>query len=157
MTLKPAPYRAFRDHMEDAEALLRYAIAFKDQRSRRMRPELRDRVGQALNIPKRDRDKLDRLQSGDMFVVFTPNGNLSREHFRDLRPLLRQSLVAACAALETYVADKAVELLVPLLATDILERDMKAIQLTVGEWHSIERGYRRRGWGIRKIVDESHT
>ena len=104
---KPKPYAAFKDNIADAEALLNYAIAFENRRSRSMRRELRGHIGDALRVPQKQRDKLDCLESDDVFLVFLPGGSLNRGHFRDLRPLLRQSLVAACAALETYVADKA--------------------------------------------------
>ncbi len=133
------PYKAFEDNIGDAEALLSYAVAFTNQRSRRMRTELRDRVGDALNIPQRERDQLDCLQSSDIFMVFAPGGNLGREDFRDLRPLLRQSIVAGCAALETYVADKAMKFVRQALDADNPPRRLKDIPLTVGLWIEIER------------------
>ena len=151
---KPKPYQAFKDNIGDAEALLGYAVAFKNQRSRRMRREIRERVGDALRIPQSQRDQLDCLQSDDVFVVFTPDGNLGREDFTDLRPLLRQSLVAACAALETYVADKAIEFVGPAVRADTPYRRMKDIPLTVGRWVEIERIYKNRGSAIRSVVVE---
>ena len=151
---KPKPYQAFKDNIGDAEALLGYAVAFKNQRSRRMRREIRERVGDALRIPQSQRDQLDCLQSDDVFVVFTPDGNLGREDFTDLRPLLRQSLVAACAALETYVADKAIEFVGPAVRADTPSRRMKDIPLTVGRWVEIERIYKNRGSAIRSVVVE---
>ena len=94
------------------------------------------------------------LESDDLFVVFMPSGDLSRDRFTDLQPLLRQSLVAACAALETYVADKAMEFVGPALKSDELPARMKSIGLTVGHWAEIEEKYKRRGWGIRPVIDE---
>ena len=149
----PDPYKAFRDNIGDAEALLSYAVAFENQRTRGMRRELRDRVGDALNIPQNQRDQLDCLESEDVFMVFLPGGNLGRANFSDLRPLLRQSLVAACAALETYVADKAMEFVGQSLRADAHSRRMKDIPLTVGRWVEIET-YQRRGWAIRSVVEE---
>ena len=151
---KPKPYQAFKDNMEDAEALLGYAVAFNNQRSRRMRKELRDRIGDALSIPQRQRDQLDCLQSKDVFMVFPPGGELSRDHFRDLRPLLRQSLVAACAALEAYVADKAMEFVGPAIRATSPPPRMRNIPLTVGRWIEIERTYERPGWAMRDVVEE---
>ena len=155
MPSKLRPYDAFNDNMADAESLLRYAVAFKNQRLRRMRPELRDSIGKALKIPQGERDELDRLQSKDLFVVFTPRSNLTRQDFTDLRPLLRQSIVAACAALETYVADKAMDFVGSIISVNAPPTGgLKDIQLTVADWHYIERTYERRGWGIRRIVQE---
>ena len=111
---KPTPYESFRNNMRDAEALLELALAFDNRRSRRMRAELRTKVGKALGYSQKEREELDCLESDDLFVVFLPNGKLSRSDFSDRHPLLRQSVVAACAALETYVADKAMELLGPV-------------------------------------------
>ena len=94
------------------------------------------------------------LESDDLFVVFMPCGDLSRDQFTDLQPLLRQSLVAACAALETYVADKAMESVGTVLKSDELPPRMKSISLTVGHWAEIEEKYQRRGWGIRSVIDK---
>lgn len=147
-------YQAFRDNFGDAEALLNYAVSFENQRTRGMRLELRNRVGEALRIPRKERDQLDCLESDDIFLVFLPTGNLNRDHFLDRRPLLRQSLVAACAALETYVADKAMDFVGPAIRAEAPPRRMRNISLTVGHWIEIERTYKRRGRGIRNAVEE---
>ena len=120
MGAKLTPHEAFADNIEDAKALMSYAHAFKNKRNQRMRQELRSRVGDALKVPVNQQEKLDCLESDDLFVVFMPDGDLSRERFTDLQPLLRQSLVAACAALETYVADKAMEFVGGTLNSDDL-------------------------------------
>ena len=151
---KLSPYEAFVDNIEDAKALMSYARAFKNKRNRRMRQELRSRVGDALKVPVNRQEDLDCLESDDLFVVFMPDGDLSRDRFTDLQPLLRQSLVAACAALETYVADKAMEFVGATLDADDLPSRMKSISLTVGRWAEIEKKYTRRRWGIRSIIDE---
>ena len=139
--------------MKDAQALIRCARAFKNKRNRRMRQELRSRVGDALKVPVNQRGALDCLESDDLFVVFMPGGDLSRDQFVDLQPLLRQSLVAACAALETYVADKAMKFVGDTLRADELPSRMKSIPLTVGNWAEFEKKYKRCGWGIRSIID----
>ena len=154
MIAKPTPHDAFKDNIADAEALLNYTLAFKNQRKRRMRRELREKVGDALNIPAKQREELDCLESDDLFVVFKPGGSLKREHFGDLRPMLRQALVAACAALETYVADKTMRYVGAALKADELPPRMKDIPLTVGHWADIEGKYQRRVWGIRSVVDD---
>lgn len=96
---------AFEDNLADARCLLLRVEGFTNRRSRRMRKELRDRVGEALRIPRRDRADLDCLESDDVFVTFKPGSDLTTNDFLDHDPLLRQSLVAGCAAFETYVAD----------------------------------------------------
>ena len=154
MATKPRPHDAFIDNLADAEALLSYALALKNERSRRMRRELRERVGEALNVPAKQRDGMDCLESGDLFVVLKSEGRLKRENFDDLRPMLRQSLVAACAALETYVADKAERYVGNALKADELPPRLKDIPLTVGHWAEIEENYERRVWGIRPVVIE---
>ena len=153
MGTKPSPYEAFLDNIADAKALMTYARTFKNKRNRRMRQELRSRVGDALKVPVNQQEGLDCLQSDDLFVVFMPGGGISRDQFKDLQPLLRQSLVAASAALETYVADKAMEFVGAALRADELPNRMKSISLTVGHWAEIEEKYKRRRWGIRSIID----
>ena len=140
--------------MADAEALIRYARALKNDRRRRMRQELRTQVGAALRISRDQREQLDCLENRDLFVVFKPDGSLGRDHFTDQQPLLRQSVVAACAALETYVADKVMESVGDALRADPIPARMKDIGLTVGQWSEIERTYKRRGWGVRDIVED---
>jgi len=74
-----------------------------------MRRELRESVGTALKLPQREWDKLDCVESGEVFVVLKGDGTIRREHFdeQELRPLLRQAIVAIAAAVESYVAEKA--------------------------------------------------
>lgn len=81
MAKKLTPYEAFQVNMQDAEALLSYARAFRNKRTRGMREELPTRVGQALKVPVGRRDELDCLESDDVFVVFKPNGKLGRDEF----------------------------------------------------------------------------
>ena len=154
MATKRSPYQAFADNIEDAKTLMIYARAFENKRSRSMRQELRSRVGDALKVPVSQQEDLDCLESDELFVVFMPGRDIKRDQFADLRPLLRQSLVAACAALETYVADKAMEFVGVALRADELPNRMKSIGLTVGHWAEIEEKYKRRGWGIRAVIDE---
>ena len=150
------PFETFEANMQDARSLLEYAVAFRNRRSkRRMREELRDRVGEALKVPVKERERLDCIESDDLFVVFMPDGDLQRDRFDDLRPLLRSSLVAACAALETYVADRTLDFVGPLITKRELTPRLRDIPLTLGDWEDIEKGYERRGRGIKNIVDES--
>ena len=151
---KLKPYEAFKDNMRDAEFLLTLADSLANRRSRGMRSELRFKLGEALRVSPKKRDQLDCLESQDVFLLFLPDGRLSRDDFRDRRPLLRQSLIAACAALETYVADKAMDFVGPALRSDSPPTRMKDIALTVGHWIEIEQIYERRGRGIRNIVEE---
>lgn len=149
------PFDTFQSNMQDARSLLEYAVAFRNQRSkRRMREELRDRVGEALKVPVKERDRLDCIESGDLFVVFMPGGFLQRERFDDLRPLLRSSLVEACSALETYVADRTLDFVGPLITKRELTPRLRDIPLTLGDWADIETRYERRGRGVRRLVDE---
>ena len=74
-----------------------------------MRRELRDTMGKALNYPRKSWSSLDCVESSDIFGVVKPNGAVVREHFSEveLRPLLRQAVVAISAAVESYVVEKA--------------------------------------------------
>lgn len=153
-TKRPEPIASFEVNMEDARSLVAYARSFTNHRKRRMRSELRDSVGEALKIAKNDRGTLDCLESDDLFVVFKPSANLDRYAFDDVRPLLRQALVAGCAALETYVADKAVEFISDVLAMENPPRKLREIPLSVGKWLEIDAQYERKKWGLRGVVEE---
>lgn len=149
------PIEAFRDNFSDAEALVAYVKGFSNNRTRRMRAELRERVGDALNISTRDRDDLDCLESDDLFVVFKPNGSMGRDGFSDLRPLLRQAVVAACASLESFLADKVMRHTSAALNMDNVPPKLRHVTLSIGHWVDIERAYQRRSWGIRGVIDEA--
>jgi hypothetical protein len=150
---KPGPYEAFEANMADAHRLVLLAECLTNSRARRMRRELRERIGHALRIRDADCDALDCLQNADVFVAFLPGSRLARADLTDHRPLLRQALVAGCAATETYLADKVMTRVGALLAPEgaATER-MRKLPMTVGQWLYIERRYKRRGRGLREQV-----
>jgi len=152
---KREPIEAFEDNFSDARALVSYVRAFSNNRARRMRSELRGRIGEALRISVRAREELDCLESEDLFVIFKPDGHIDRDAFQDLRPLLRQAIVAACASLETFLADKVMCHAGASMALDDIPKKLRDITLTVGHWADIERTYERRSWGIRGVIEES--
>jgi hypothetical protein len=151
---KPSAIEAFEANLADADMLVGLSRALENRRVYRMREELRERVGAALSVAKKHRAGLDCVESEDLFVVLKPTGSLSRGDLTEesLRPLLRQAVVALCAAVETYVADRVMELFGPVIKQDDLPSRLAALAMTVGDWHAIERDYTRRGWGLREVV-----
>ena len=99
---KRLPIDMFHDSMEDAKILMLIASAFPNRRERAMRTELRNRVGEALRIKKNDRRELECIENEKVFLLFKNKNHLSKIQFKDTRPLLRQAIVAGCAAFETY-------------------------------------------------------
>lgn len=152
---KPTARQAFDDNLADAEALVTVVRALSNRRVRRMRKELRDRLGAALGVKKRDWDNLDCIESDDLFAVFKPGSRVNREAVSEpnLRPLLRQSLVAACAAVETFVGDRVMERLRGALDSDPRPTRLLDLPMTVGDWLWIEDSYERRRWGLREVID----
>ncbi|HEY6551855.1 MAG TPA: HEPN domain-containing protein [Vicinamibacteria bacterium] len=152
---KPTAREAFDYNVADAETLVLLAEALQNKRVRRMRQERRETLGEALGIPKRDWDHLDCIESADLFAIFSPGSRLNRETFQEksLRPLLRQALVAGCAALETFVGDRVMELLRGAL--DLEERPTRLLSLpmTVEDWLWIEENYQRKRWGLREVIE----
>jgi hypothetical protein len=137
---------AFADNMADAERLVAYARALTNRRTYRMRKELRAALGPALKIPKKQEDLLDGLESDDLFVVFKPKASLGRADFSDHAPLLRQALVAACAATETFLADWAVDETRSLIRDkrELPSRMLKVL-MSVADWQLVHaRKYPRR-------------
>jgi hypothetical protein len=157
-TRKLTPIEAFELNMSDAHQLVKLVEGFTNERSYRMRAELRDRMGDALRIPDRRRSDLDCLESGDVFVTFLPGSRLARSDFEDPRPLLRQALVAACAAVETYLGDKVMQKVGPLLSSEAtLTPRLRDLQLGLDAWMHIEHRYQRKRWGLRELVVEPYV
>ena len=101
---KPAPYSVFKATLADAEALLRHGYA----PDRRRDPNAgRDRC--ACGAPRTQ--FFQRLRLGPLRLPFpwAAPTIVPDHHDRANRPFLRQSLVVACSAFETYVVDKAIE------------------------------------------------
>jgi hypothetical protein len=154
---KPSPLEAFEANISDAHILIRVAESLTNTRVYRMRKELRDRIGDALRIPPRKREELDCLESADLFVTFRPGSRVTRDDFVDQRPLLRQALVAACAATETYLADKVMERVGPLLQGNGATKKLRELPLTLGCWLDIDQRYERKRWGLRGMVVEPYV
>ncbi len=158
MATKPKPIEAFEANMADAHHLVKLADGLTNRRRNRMRSELRQKVGTALRVRVADRHKLDCLHSQDLFVTFLPESRLVRSDFEDQRPLLRQAIVAGCAATETYLADKVMSRVGPLLAShDAATLRLLKIPMTVNEWLYIEDTYSRRRRGLRERVVAPHV
>lgn len=153
-TARSTPIAAFEDNMRDAHQLVRIADGLTNTRKRRMRRELRDRVGDALGIRSQHRDELDCLQSEHLFVTFLPGGALRRADFDDQRALLHQAIVAGCAATETYLADKVMTRIGGLLTVDGATPRLKKIPMDIGTWLEIEARYTRERWGLRYVAEE---
>ena len=153
---KPHAIEAFFDSMNDAESLVNYDRALRNSRTYRMRAELRERIGSALRIAKGARSGLDVVESSDLFVVLKPDSTLSREDFSAprLMPLLRQVYVVVAAAMETYVADRTMELLKGRMNQAGAPAELCDLPVTVGVMLDNEVHYQRRAWGIRAAVED---
>jgi hypothetical protein len=154
---KPSAFEAFKDNIADAKSLVALANALTNSRKRKMRTELREKVGAALGVRNADLDSLDCAQSDDLFVTFMPGSSLSRDHMSEnsLQPLLRQAVVAASAAVETYVADRVMELAGPVLRRKERPSHLDELTLTFGDWFAIGTKYpKRKVWGIRLLLEQ---
>jgi hypothetical protein len=93
------------------------------------------------------------MESGDVFLIFKPKSRLCRDDFRDHRPQLRQALVAACAATETYLADTVLENVSRYTrGPKVMTPRLKKVPLDVGDWIEIETSYKYRRRGIHEKV-----
>jgi hypothetical protein len=154
---KHTALEAFELNMADAYFLADLAGGLTNQRVRRMNKVLRERVGEALKINGKRRERLDCVESEDFFVVLKPDTELSRERLKDVRPLLRQAVVAGSAAFETYVADRAMELVGPVLRRRPLPRRLGELSMTFEQYYDINANYERTAWGVRKLVGSAVT
>lgn len=123
-----------------------------------MRRELREKVGPALGVPTKDWDALDCIESRDVMVVFMPGSALGRDDFADHKPLMRQALVAACAATETYLADKVMEAVRKTTSSrEAASARLRKMPMSVGEWLYIEQQYKYRRRGLHERILEPHV
>jgi hypothetical protein len=152
-----SPLETFEANITDAELLLKLSEAFTNLRSKRLRTEMREKLGKVLRVGKRRWDMLDGIQSRSVFVVLLDHARIRRQHLADQGPLLRAVVVAACAAFETFVADIAKRELTSLLKSKRLEdlpKRLREVQMSFGDWVEIEAGYTRRVWGIRSHLEK---
>lgn len=78
--------------------------------------------------------------------------------FDDQKPLLRQALVAACAAAETYLADKIMEAVRQKTSSvSAAPPRLQKLPLTVGEWLYLEQNYTYRRRGLHERVIEHYV
>ena len=152
---KSSAREAFDLNIEDAKMLVELAGLLRNQRSRHMRAELRERIGKALNIARARWNDLDCLENDRVFVIFKPGHAGWRDRLDDgaLRPLLRQALVAACAATETFCADRVMERYSSAMKNSPLPPRLLALMMTVEDYLVIEQTFKRRGWGLRQVVE----
>ena len=135
--------------------LVELAKLLSNKRTRRMRVELRERIGQTLSVPKRRWKEMECLENDRVFVIFKPGHADFRERLdrENLRPLLRQALVAACAAIETFCADRVMELYSSAVRCNPQPSRLLGLTMTVEDYLFIDKKYQRRGWGLRQVVE----
>jgi len=152
-TPKPTPLEAFDLNLQDAEWLIKTAKILSNQRTRRPRSERREAIGQVLRIPARHREGLDCIENEEIFLVIKPGASIDRSHVASLDPLLRQAIVAANAALETFVADVVIDRVGALIRRpEDLPSRLGKLHLTVGQWKEINDTYSVHRRGLRERV-----
>lgn len=132
---------AFHDNMADAHLLVALADGLTSTRSRRVRVEVRQRLAEALRVPMRDRERIDVVETDDMWVVLKPEASLRRQDFDDHKAILRQALVAACAATETYLADRVLERIDDYLDHEVASKELRRVPLAFGDWLDVDAVY----------------
>jgi hypothetical protein len=147
-----SPLEAFELNINDGLWLLETAGALRDKRVRRLRAEIREKLGDVLRVPVKDRGRLDAIESDDLFIVIKPSASVGRGHVQDLDPLYRQAIVIAAAAVETYVADAVCRRIGKVLYDgSALPKHLKDLNITVDDWHNIENNYQRRRRGLVEV------
>lgn len=155
-TPKALPLEVFEDNITDAERLLHLSHVLHNTRKNRMRAELRESFGVAMGLARKKRDELDCVESDELFIVIKPGASGQRELFTEpeLRPLLRQAIVATAAAVESYVADKASRYIGGAVRAEELPKRLREMSVSLGDVIDVERWYKRRGWGYRALIEE---
>ena len=101
--------------------------------------------------------EMDCVESDDLFVLLKPGTSLGREDFEAHPSFLRQAIVAACAAFETYLADRAEdEVRGCIRRKEPLPSRLAKVTMTVGQWDTINQGYQYKRRGITEVVLQDH-
>lgn len=156
---KPEPLAVFEQNIADAERLILLSETLRNTRTKCMREEMREAIGTAYHISKRDRASLDRAENDDVLVVLKPGSRCTRSHFEEaeLRPLLRQAIVAIAAAVESYVAEKAKGYVSAAFKAKEKPKSLLDIGLKMEDLLEIE-GRKRRVFGhyalVRSHIDQ---
>jgi hypothetical protein len=147
------PIEVFEANIADAQQLIVLTAALENGR-RWTRAERKQSLGEALRIPARDRPSIECVESSDLFVVIKPKSKLGVEHFteKQLRPMLRQAVVAISASVESYVAVKAGSYASAALRSR--PERLKEVPLSLDDVLEIESTYTRRGVGYRAVLVE---
>ena len=153
---KAQPLAVFEQNIADAERLILLGQTLQNERKRGMRRERREAISNAVRTSKRDRELLDIAENDDVLIVFKPSSRCLAQHFEEgqLRPLLRQAVVAIAAAVESYVAEKSKGYVAEACKAPEPPKRLLEIRLTVEDLLSIERRYERRQWGHYALVWE---
>ena len=142
---------AFNLNIQDAQMLVELAGLLSNQRTRRMRRELRDRLGEALSIPRKRRGELECIENEKVFVTFMPGHSGWRRRLDDvgLRPLLE-------AGTSGWLRSSRDILRRPSHGT--LQRcdqgespppsRLLESSLTVDQYLTIQETYQKTGWGL---------
>ncbi len=154
---KPTPMGAFDLNMGDAVWMIELAEALANQRSRGIYSGTRESLGTALRMTKKVQDGFEVMESDDFFVIIKPGSDVTLESLQDRTALLRHAIVAACAATETYFADRIIELVRPQLRAHrtrngALPPRLRSIQLTVGEAIELDHQYKNRRGLTERVV-----
>ena len=144
----------FEENIRDAELLVRAAEALQNERKRRMRRELREKVGEALCISQQRIDTLDCIENNWVFFVFKNPEELGREHFVDTRPLLRQAVVAGCSAFEHFLSRLVYRRAIQLFGRRDMPKRLGEISLSVQHWADLHESYNRPSFGVHGIIEE---
>jgi len=146
-----SPLHDLYANLEDAERMLAFAAGLSDIRVRRMRADQKQTLGAALHVPSDRRESLERAEGAEAWIIIKPGANLRRDMFgaEALKPLVRQSVVVAAAAVEVYIAARVNGILQEMLASPALspaarEVLVNAIEIRSSAAPSMIRGAFRR-------------
>lgn len=161
MPKKPTPLEAFELNMGDAVWMTDLAEALANQRTKGIYSSTRERLGDALRLSQADRAAMDVAESDDFYVIIKRGSTMSRDRLQDRTALLRHAVVAACAATETYFADKLIALVRPMLrtantATNPLPRALRELPLTLGDLVDLDHNYQRTRHGLSEKILVPH-
>ena len=152
---KNSAREAFDLNIADAQTLVELAKLLSNRRSRQMRVERREQDWPGPGHTLGRWDSLACIENDRVFVTFKPGHAdwYDRLGGDGLRPLLRQALVAACAAIETFCADRVMERYGTAMRAKLAPPRLLELTLTVEDYICIQENFDRPALGLRQVIE----
>lgn len=150
------PLAAFHHNIQSAEELVRLTELLSGKNERRIRKERAQGLRKTLHWSAKE--KIDRSENKSLYIIIREAANIERSYFdaHKLQFLLRQSVVAACSAMDCYFLEKVEEKIWSVVSRKKKNApsDLLKLRISVSDYLGAE-SYKRKGWALKAAMVES--